>query len=177
MKQSLKWKKHFSAFLNSSKTCEIGNYVKANVNSRGHYGGVDKLIFNSFKIKSLLHKLPLDRAAGKDGIFAEHIFHADSSVRNHRSSLFSVCLKHGKIPQEGMQTVIVPICKSKNGDISDAGNYRSVSHENIISKLFEHYILPCISPRLTTTGNQFGFKPKHGTDMCIFYLNRPCRIM
>jgi len=29
---------------------------------------------NSYKIKSLLHKLPLDRAPGKDGIFAEHIF-------------------------------------------------------------------------------------------------------
>jgi len=31
---------------------------------------------------------------------------------------------HGKIPQECMQTVIVPICKIKNGNISDAGNYR-----------------------------------------------------
>ena len=39
-------------------------------------------------IKSLLHKLPLNRAAGKDGIFAEHIFYADSSVCNHLSSLF-----------------------------------------------------------------------------------------
>ena len=43
---------------------------------------------NSFKIKSLLHKLPLNRAAGKDEIFAEHIFYADSSVCNHLSSLF-----------------------------------------------------------------------------------------
>jgi len=42
----------------------------------------------------------LDRAAGKDGIFAEHIFCADSSVCNHLSSLFNVGLMHGKIPQE-----------------------------------------------------------------------------
>jgi len=40
-----------------------------------------------------------------------------------------------------MQTVIVPICKNKNGNISDAGNYRPVSLVTIISKLFEHYIL------------------------------------
>ena len=69
-----------------------------------------------------------------------------------------------------MQTVIVPICKNKNGNISDAGNYRPVSLATIFSKLFEHYILSCISPLLATTDNQFGFKPKHGTDMCIFLL-------
>jgi len=34
---------------------------------------------NSFKIKSLLHKLPLNRAAGKDRISAEHISYADSN--------------------------------------------------------------------------------------------------
>jgi len=38
----------------------------------------------------LLHKLPLNRAAGKEGIFAEHISYADSSVCNHLSSLFNV---------------------------------------------------------------------------------------
>jgi len=42
----------------------------------------------------------------------------------------------------------------------------------IISKLFEDYILSCISPLLATADNQFGFKPKHGTDMCIFLLKR-----
>ena len=78
-------------------------------------------------------KLPLNRAAGKDGSFAEHIFYADSSVCNHLSSLFNVCLMHGKIPQECMQTVIVPICKNKNGNISDAGNKRPVSLATIIS--------------------------------------------
>ena len=71
-----------------------------------------------------------------------------------------------------MQTVIVPICKNKNGNISDAGNYRPVSLVTIISKLYEHYILACISPLLATTDNQLGFKPKHGTDMCIFLLQQ-----
>jgi len=49
----------------------------------------------------------------------------------------------------------------------------TVSLATIISKLFEHYILSCcISPLLATTDNQFGFKPKHGTDMCIFLLKQ-----
>jgi len=67
-----------------------------------------------------------------------------------------------------MQTVIVPICKNKNGDVCDAGNYTPISLATVISELFEHYILSCISPLLATTDNQFGFKPKYGTSMCIF---------
>ena len=166
------WRKHFSALLNSSNNCGIGNFVHQNVISHDNFEGIDELMCNSFKIKSLLHKLPLNRAAGKDGIFTEHIFYVDSSVCNHLSSLFNVCLMHGKIPQECMQTVIVPICKNKNGNITDAVNYRPVSLATIISKLFEHYILSCISPLLATTDNQFGFKTKHGIDMCILLLKQ-----
>ena len=56
----------------------------------------------NFKIKSLLHQLPIDRAAGKDGNFAEHAFYADSNVCNPLHSPLNVCLMHGKIPQECM---------------------------------------------------------------------------
>jgi len=61
------WKNHIAALLNSSTNCENGNFVKQNINSHGNFGGTDELMCNSFKIKSLLHKLPLNRAAGKDG--------------------------------------------------------------------------------------------------------------
>ena len=135
------WRKHFSALLNSSKKHVIGNFVHQNIISHSKFEGIDELMCNSFKIKYLLHKLSLNRAAGKDGIFAEHISYADSSVCNHLSSLFNVCLMHDKIPQECMQTVIAPICKNKIGNISDAGNYRPVSLATIISKLYEHYIV------------------------------------
>ena len=83
------WRKQFSALLNSSKNCDMGNFVQQNITSNGNFEGIDELICNSFKTKSLLHKLPLHRTAGKDGIFAEHIFYADSSVCNHLSSLLA----------------------------------------------------------------------------------------
>ena len=149
----------------------FGNFVHQNIISYCNFEGIDELMGNSFKIKSLLHKLPLNWAAGKDGIFA------DSSVCNHLSSLFNVCLMHGKIPQECMQTVIVPICKSKNGNISDAGNYRPVS-------------LQLSSPSClnTTSCHAFlHFWPQQTTSLAssqnmaltsvFFYLNRLCLIM
>jgi len=70
-----------------------------------------------------------------------------------------------------MQTVIVPICKNMIGDRSDAGNYKQACfscnyHLQVVWALH----LSCISPLwLATTDNQFGFKPKLGTNMCIFY--------
>jgi len=81
--------------------------VQQNIISLGNFEGIDELMCNSFKIECLLHKLPLNRSPFKDGIFAEHILYVNSSVCNHLSSLFNVCLMHGKIPQECMQTVIV----------------------------------------------------------------------
>ena len=34
--------------------------------------------------------------------------------------------------------------------------------------MFEHFILQQISPFLTTSNNQYGFKRKHSTDQCVF---------
>jgi len=74
--------------------------MKQYIFSHGNFEGIDELMCNSFKIRSLIYKLPLDRAAGKDGIFAVHIFCADLSVCNNLTSLFNVCLMYGKIPRE-----------------------------------------------------------------------------
>ena len=67
---------------------------------------------------------------------------------------------------------MVPISKNKNGNMSDTSNYRPVAVATVMSKLFEHYILSCISPFLGTTDNQFGFKVGHGTDQCTFLLKQ-----
>jgi len=94
-------RKHFSALLNSSKNCGIGNFVHQKIISHGNFEGIDELMCNSYKIKSLLHKLPLNRAAGENGIFAEHIFCVDSSVCNHLSS-FVQCVFNAWQNSSGM---------------------------------------------------------------------------
>jgi len=109
------WRKHFSALLNSSKNFEIGNFVHQNIISYGNFEGIDELMCNSFKIKSLLHKLSLNRTAGKYGIFAEHIFYADSSVCNHLSSLFNVCLMHGKFLRNVCKQSLYLFAKTRMG--------------------------------------------------------------
>ena len=75
---------------------------------------------------------------------------------------------HSFIPSQCLETVIVPIIKSPTGDISNSGNYRPIAIASVVSTLFEHLILLKLKPLLTTSDNQFGFKPLHGTYMCTF---------
>ena len=42
----------------------------------------------------------------------------------------------------------------------------------IVSKVFESVILDKYKPLLETTPNQFGFKPKHGTELAVFTLKQ-----
>ena len=69
-----------------------------------------------------------------------------------------------------METTIVPINKNKCGNLADSINYRLIAIATIVSKLFESIILYKCEEFLYTCDNQFGFKPKHSTELCIFTL-------
>ena len=43
----------------------------------------------------------------------------------------------------------------------------SIALASIVSKIFEKLLYDRISYALTTCSNQFGFKTKHSTDMCM----------
>ena len=72
------------------------------------------------------------------------------------------------MPQACIETILVPIYKNNKSNIHDKNNYRPIALATVISKLFEHFILQQISSFITTSSNQFWFKPKHSTDQCIF---------
>ena len=62
---------------------------------------------------------------------------------------------------------ILSISINKTGDSSDNNNYRPIAL-TVASKLFEIRILGVLEVYLQTHEQQFGFKPRHSTDMCIF---------
>ena len=61
-------------------------------------------------------KLPFNSAVGSDGISAEHICFADSTVALYLSLFFNMCILHGYIAKPCINTVIVPTVKNKNGN-------------------------------------------------------------
>ena len=67
-----------------------------------------------------------------------------------------------------MKSAIVPILKKRQGDTSDKNKYRPIAIVTAISKSFELCLMNLIESHLITKDNQFGFKKKHSTDLCIF---------
>ena len=88
------------------------------------------------------------------------------------SMFLNAMFAHGYMPDKLMQSVIIPIVKNKKGDITNMDNYRPIAITTVLSKILELIILSKFRHLLLTKDNQFGFKQKHGTDMCIFALQQ-----
>ena len=69
-----------------------------------------------------------------------------------------------------IKSIIVPLVKNKCGNWADKNNYRPIALSSIASKVFEHVILGRLEEYLWTNDNQFGFKPSHSTDLCVYAL-------
>ena len=82
-----------------------------------------------------------------------------------------------------ISVVFVPIVKNKRINICSKDNYRPIALGSIMSKILEKIIYERVSEALETCSNQFGFKAKHSTDMCILdfkeaiikYCDWPCK--
>ena len=57
------------------------------------------------------------------------------------------------------------------GDLSSVDNYRPIAITSIMSKMFELLFLNR-HHSVMQTSNQFGFKPKHGTEQSVFVLKQ-----
>ena len=71
-----------------------------------------------------------------------------------------------------MKTIIAPIVKSKIRDASDKNDYRPIALVADPSKLLELVLLNNRETCIEFSHDQFGFKPKHATDMCIYSLQK-----
>ena len=100
---------------------------------------------------------------------------ANSTIPVLLSILMSAVLTHGHVPRSAIRSVLVPIIKNTNKSITDKDNYGPICLSNVFTKLIEKVLLCRMQGWLLTTSNQFGFKLKHGTDMCVFTLKELIR--
>ena len=107
------------------------------------------------------------KSCGVDGLAAEHFIFAHRIT--HRITHVFLSLLFNAVVLLIMRTAMVPIIKNKTGGTSDKNNYRPIALVTASSKLFEICILEVLE---TYNDDQFGFKFKHSTDMCIFTVKR-----
>ena len=73
-------------------------------------------------------------------------------------------------PESMISVILVPVIKDKTSKINSKDNYRPIALASVLSKVLEYIILDRIEMYLVTHDNQYGFKRKHGTDLCIYAL-------
>ena len=69
-----------------------------------------------------------------------------------------------------LNSVIVPLVKNKNGDLSDRNKYRPIALSSTVSKVFRNVIINRLKEYLWASDNQFGYTSGHSTDLCVYAL-------
>ena len=152
------WQKHYS---------DLFNCVKSNSYS---VGSLDNAIVSIQEVYEEVMKLGNNKACGMDNITAEHLKFASKKLYPLLAICFTGLLVHGILPDSILSVVLVPVINDKAGKLNSSENYRPIALASILSKVLEKILLNRLEQYILTTDNQFGFKRKHGTDMCIFAL-------
>ena len=157
------WQNHFEQLLN----CVNGK----SLNNLGYDSKFDpKMIISPGEIEDAINNLAAGKSCGLDGIYSEHLKYACVTYKTLLAKCMTSFLIHGSLPESLMSVVLVPIIKDKSGKINSKDNYRPIAIASIMSKLLEKLLLERLSNFLVTSSHQFGFKPKHSTDACIYVL-------
>ena len=155
------WTKHYY---------DLFNCVKSNSFSVGSIDNNEEVIVTPQEVQDAVMKLGDNKASGLDNITAEHLKRASKKLYPLLAICFTGLLVHGILPDSILSVILVPVIKDKAGKLNSSENYRPIALASILSKVLERTLLNRLEQYILTTDNQFGFKRKHGTDMCIFAL-------
>ena len=98
-------------------------------------------------------------------LVSDHWVHALPALSCHLASLFTAVLRHGYMPEQLRNCVLLPIPKG-NKDQALSDSYRPIALASTLSKALEWCILLSYPQSFLSSGLQFGFKPKMSTSLC-----------
>ena len=162
------WATNFSSVLNCINDHNSINQVNVILSGRSSNEVFERI--SSADVCSAIKQLAGNKATGCDGLPAEAYKFAHPILHELLADLFNACLIHQFLPEALLLVHLIPLIKNKLKDASDPGNYRPIAITTISSKIFESLLFTRLKPFLETSDNQFGFKPNHSTDACIYLL-------
>ena len=154
------WREHYKLF----------NCVKSDTIVVDNIDIASNVVVRSSEVSDAIDLLDNNKACGLDHVTAEHIKYASYRLRPMLAMCFTGFMVHGVLPNSILSVLLVPVLKDKAGKLNSRDNYRPIALASILSKVLERVILNRIEIYVLTTDNQFGFKRKHSTDLCIYAL-------
>lgn len=196
---SLHSKKSFSAFWKGTKKLNYSTpSLPVSVDGKSDYKEIAEVFKDHFRVSSNLECEPMlkdgegrseapvrftckevslsinsmkrGKSPGKDGLSIEHLQNAGVHLPRVLTLFFNLCLGHSHLPQELLDTVVVPIVKNRTGDIADKGNYRPISLATVIAKVFDSVLDTNLGRYTELHDSQFGFRPGLSTESAIYAL-------
>ena len=153
--------------INTTETIQDNEAMVSDKFERLRHIHVTSAIISEMEVVGYIRQLNLGKAAGADGLTAEHYLYAiGSSVPLHISSMLTLCLQHGLVPETFLHGILIPIYKTGK-DSSKANSYRPVTLSVTLTKILEMYILETCSVHHQPHPVQFGFTSHRGMDMAI----------
>ena len=147
-----------------SETCSPNNEESNDVSKKSlnslllNLKSFAKPLIDIEMVDEAVKKIELKTASGIDNICIEHIKYAHPSLLSILSKLFNLFIETGSVPSDLCTGITTPIPKFKGNKINtDSKDYRGITINPIISKIFEHCLLKFLST-LETSDRQFGFK-------------------
>ena len=159
---ALMWKNHFSELFNCVNDCDAKPTYLCEPSST--------ISVSTAEIQKAICSLGNNKATGMDNISAEHLKYCSRRVVVLLAICFTGFLTHGFMPNDMISILLIPLVKDKNAKLAAKSNYRPIALASVLSKVIENVILDRILLFLGTECNQFGFKPKLGTEMPIYLL-------
>ncbi|XP_058650707.1 uncharacterized protein LOC131551670 [Onychostoma macrolepis] len=150
------WRQHYCSLFNCIQN-ELYNVDNIQVN--------DPIVMDQ-----VISKLSQNKASGLDNISAEHLKYGSKRIAPLLAVCFTGFLIHSVLPDSMLSVLLVPVIKNKAGMVGNLDNYRPIPLACILSKVLENILLDRLNVFINSTDNQFGFKAKHGTDLCIYAL-------
>ena len=160
------WRSHYSSILNSPHHSDASHTVRSMLARCNSFTDP----FSIKEVSHVLKELKLNKATGLDLLSAEHFRYACAKLSSFLCTCFNSMLTHNYVPKSFSDTVLVPIIKDPKSSVTDINNYRPIAITSVASKIFEKLMLSRLQEYLHTSDNQFSFKAKLASDMCIFTL-------
>ena len=125
------------------------------------------------EIDHIVRNLKPNQSPSLDGLTIEHIIFSHPCVLVIISNIFKYMLKHEYVPNQFGSSLTFPLPKDKAHSLRNVlNNYRGISINPIISKIFEVLLLNKFSKYLASSMPQFGFKKKTGTSHALYSLHK-----
>ena len=124
-------------------------------------------------LNKVINNLPRRKASGIDNISFEHIIFTENYFRRIILDLFNLCITNETIPSKCKERLVVTLYKGGGKDKTNTNNYRAITLQPILLKVFEKLVLNRLESEEYTTrlnDQQVGFQKGMNIVMASFNL-------